>query len=130
MDRHGPEEMMSKDVLKALQANWGLGDAQPNAAAPGPEAMEEPATVEPSVVAPQYCPPVSNKRGQPKQRCFSCGHWVTLPRTCWWIGQCAVSGKQVAFRSLCDLAAASAAAPAPVDATAPSTAAGRQLSGG
>ena len=130
MDRHGPEEMMSKDVLKALQANWGLRAAQLDAAVPGPEAMEEPAPVEPAAVDPRYCPPVSNKRGQSKQRCFSCGHWVTIPRSCWWIGQCAVSGKQVAFRSLCDLAATSAAAPAAVDATAPPTADGRQLSGG
>lgn len=38
-----------------------------------------------------------------RRRCLCCSFWRVVPKSCWWVGTCAVTGGNVGFKTLCTL---------------------------
>jgi hypothetical protein len=90
-----PTEMFMKGVSVRLWVEAGLDAPQV------PEsAWQEAATATEAVCETE--PPTAATKSR---RCLYCTNWRGIPRSCWWIGQCGVSGEKVDFKSSCTLSA-------------------------
>jgi hypothetical protein len=102
-----PCEMHIKGVSVRLWIQAGLAEGVREDAPQVPESawQETESSVPAETAAVAACETEPPTAATKPRRCLVCPYWRKIPRGCWWIGRCSISGTKVDFKSFCTASA-------------------------